>query len=168
MGQRPGGHAVREATESSPFKLQNVETGILVSQVHHPIAIDEAVARLNDLRPVRARIHHARRIRRDVVGDLVRLKLVCDIEDTDAGIVIGRENKARTLECAGPVFVQIMRAEEAAFGAIIHFARHRECRDAHWIGGLSHIVHPDVAQSILAVGGIRLIGNDEQLAVRQR
>src|SRR5713226_6590801 len=147
---------------SSALELENVEAGIGVRQIHETVAIDIAVAGLNHLRPVRAWIHHARGIGRYVESDFARLKRVLDVEGAHARIVIGGENQTRALERAGPVFVQIVRAEAAALGAIIRLRGLREGRDADRIAGLANVEHPDVAQSLTAVGEGRLLAEDEK------
>src|SRR6202521_6106475 len=64
---------------SRTCELENVESRIGVGQVHQSVAIDIAVARLNDLWPVRARVHHPGGIGGHVVGDLARLERVLDV-----------------------------------------------------------------------------------------
>src|SRR5271170_213654 len=80
------------------LELQNVEPGIVVGEVHHALRIDEAVAGLDDLRPVGTRVEHALWIGRHEKSSLARLERILDVKDPDAGIVIGREDEARALE----------------------------------------------------------------------
>src|SRR5882672_9895034 len=55
-----------DVKRSRALELKNIQAGIRVRQEHEPVPVDVAVCRLDHLRPVRARIHHARRIRRHV------------------------------------------------------------------------------------------------------
>ena len=41
------------------FELQDVESSVVVGEVHHALRIDEAVGGLDDLRPVGTRVEHA-------------------------------------------------------------------------------------------------------------
>src|SRR5580658_9515757 len=84
------------------LELQNVEPGIVVSEVHHPLRIDKAVSGLDDLRPIGTRVEHALRIGRHEEPSLARLECILDVEYPDAGIMVGREDEARALEGAGP------------------------------------------------------------------
>ena len=72
---------------SHALELENIEPGIGIGEIHQPVAIDVAIAGLDDLRPVRARIHHARRIGRHEVADLARLVLVIDVVGAHPRIV---------------------------------------------------------------------------------
>src|SRR5262245_14476607 len=85
-------------SSSLTFVLQDVETRIRVGQVHQPVLVDEAVGRLDHLRPVRPRVHHLRRVRRHVVGDLSRPELVLDVVDANTRVVEGGEDDLRALE----------------------------------------------------------------------
>src|SRR5215831_1862891 len=105
---------------SRTLELKNVEAGIGVGQIHEPVAIDITVAGLNHLGPVRSRVHHARWIGWHEVPHLARLKRVVNVVGAHAGVVIGGEDQPRALEGARPVFVQVMRAEVATLGAIVH------------------------------------------------
>ena len=51
---------------------------------------------------------------------------VGNIEDAHAGILLGGEDQRVGLEAAGPVLMQIMRAEMAALGGIVGFGRRRQ------------------------------------------
>src|SRR5271155_1540550 len=46
------------------LELQDVESGVVVGEIHHALRIDKAVAGLDDLRPVGTRVKHALRIGR--------------------------------------------------------------------------------------------------------
>ena len=139
-------------TGSGALELENVEPGIGVRQIHEAVAVDIAVAGLDHLRPVRARIHHVGWIGRDVESDLARLERVLDIVGAHAGIVVGGEDQTRALERAGPVFMQVVRAEAAALGAIVRLRGLGEGGDADGIARLADVEHPDVAQSLAAIG----------------
>src|SRR5580704_5171249 len=118
---------------SRAVELQDIEAGVGIGEVHDALGVDETVARLNDLRPVRARIEHALGIGRHEIADLARLEWICDVVSAHAGIVQRRENVSRALEGAGPTLPEIMRAEIAALLAIVRLARGRHRGDAHRI-----------------------------------
>jgi hypothetical protein len=84
------------------LELQDVESGIVVGEVHHALRIDKAVGGLDDLRPVGTRVEHPLWIGRHEEPSLARLERVLDVKDPDAGVVIGREDEARALESARP------------------------------------------------------------------
>ena len=88
----------RRSSASNALELENVEPSIRVGEIHSPGAIDVAVAGLDDLGPVGTRIHHVRRIWRDIVTDLAGLERVLDVIRAHARIVVGREDQPRALE----------------------------------------------------------------------
>src|SRR4051812_37393032 len=133
-----------------PFVLQDVKPRVLVGQIHESIAVDIAVGGLQHLRPVRPRIHHLRRVGRDVERDLFRPGLVGEVVDPHARVVIGGEDQLGALECARPVLVQVVRAEKSSLRAVVGFAGLRERRNDFRIGRLAHVVAPDVAPPFLA------------------
>src|SRR5215208_5216455 len=69
--------------------LQDVKTGVLVRQVHEPVALDIAIGGLQHLRAVRPGIHHLRRIRRHVERHFARFGRILDIEHPHARVVVG-------------------------------------------------------------------------------
>ena len=82
------------------LELQDVESGVVVGEVHHALRIDKAVCGLDDLRPVGTRVEHALWIGRHEEPSLARLERILDVKDPDAGIVIGGEDEAGALEGA--------------------------------------------------------------------
>src|SRR5688500_9114176 len=134
------------------LELQDIKPRVLVCQDHEAVAVDMAVGGLQHLRPVRPRIHHLRRIRRHVVGDLLRPARVLEVVDPHAGVVVSGEDEARALEGARAILVQVVRAEEPALCAVVGFGGLRERADERRIGRLAHVVGPDVAPAFLAVG----------------
>src|SRR4029077_14135926 len=90
------------------LKLQDVESRIVVGEVHHALRIDKAVCGLDDLRPVGTRVEHAFWIGRHEEPSLARLERILDVKDPDAGIMIGREDEAGALEGARPVLPEIV------------------------------------------------------------
>jgi hypothetical protein len=68
------------------LELQDVESGVVVGEVHHAPRIDKAVCGLDDLRPVRTRVEHALWIGRHEEPSLARLERILDVKDPDAGI----------------------------------------------------------------------------------
>jgi hypothetical protein len=76
------------------LELQDVESGVVVGEVHHALGIDEAVGRLDDFRSVGTRIEHALGIGRHEEPGLARLERILDVKDRDARIVVGRKDEA--------------------------------------------------------------------------
>src|SRR5687767_9094196 len=150
------------------LELQDIKPRVLVCQVHEPAAIDIAVGGLQHLRPVRPRIGHLRRVGRHVERDLFRPRLVGDIVDPHAGVVVRGEDDSRALESARPVLVQVMRAEKPALRAVVGLGGLRERTDDRRIGRVAHVVGPDVAPPFLAVREGGLVPKHKQLALRQR
>ena len=67
-----------------------------------------------------------------------------------------------------PVLVYIVRAEVRALLAVVRLVRRREGRDADRIGRLANVEHPDVFDAVLAIVEHRLVGDHQQVAIRQR
>ena len=83
------------------LELQDVETGVVVGQVHHALRVDKAVGGLDDFRPVGARVEHAFRIGRHEEPGLARLERIFDVKHPHTGIVVGREDEARVWKAPG-------------------------------------------------------------------
>src|SRR5580698_2537216 len=116
---------------SRALNLQNIKPGVGIGDIHPRLRVDETIAGLDHLRPVRPRIEHALGRRRHEITDLARLEWIGDVIGAHAGIVQGGEDEARALERAGPVLPQIVRAEMAALFAIVELVRDRHGGDAH-------------------------------------
>src|SRR6202030_3556093 len=99
---------------------------------------------------------------------LARLEWILDVEDPDAGIVIGREDEARALEGARPVLPKIMRPEIAAFGAVVGLGRDRHRGEAHRVSLLAHVEQPGVTEALAAIGEIGLVGEYQEVAIGER
>src|SRR5215470_13341316 len=140
--------AVLRERGSSALELQDVEPRVGVGQVHEPVRIDIAVGRLDHLGSTRPWIDHARGILGHVIRDLARLERVPDVEDTNAGVVVGGEYQARALERAGSILVEIVRTEVAALGAVVGFRRLWTGSDADGIARLANVEDPHVAEAL--------------------
>ena len=147
------------------LKPQDVETGVIVGEVHHALRIDKAVGGLDDLGSIGARVEHALWIGRHEVPGFARLKWILDVKDADAGIVRSREDKARALESARSVLPQIVRPEITALGVVVSLGRDRHRGEAYGVGRLAHIEDPGVTQAQAAIGKIGLVGQHQQIAI---
>ena len=108
-----------------------------------------------------------RRHRRHPRRDLFRPILIADVEHAHAGVVIGREDRLLADEAAGPVLVQVVRAE-VAHRAEVAPRRRRQRRDRHGVLLGARVDDPGVERALRAEVGVRLVGDDDELALRQR
>ena len=105
--------------------------------------------------------------RRDAGADLDRPEGIGDVIDPDAGVLIGGEDQPRALKRAGPVLVDIVRAEMAADRDIVAVVRQRERCDADRVRLDLIVEHPDRLETVLHIVEHRFVEDDEQISVWQ-
>jgi hypothetical protein len=74
-------------------------------------------------------VDQARRLRRHESTDLLGPVRVGDVEHAHARVLVGGEDQLGADQAAGPVLVDVVRAEMAALGDIVGFGRGREGGD---------------------------------------
>src|SRR5262245_61741894 len=97
--------ALRRPRSAGVF--EDIETSVVVSDVEQPVATYEDVAGLNLLLAGWARIEHLLRRWRRIKRHLPRLKLIANVEDAHACVLVGGEDQLGALERAWPVLVQV-------------------------------------------------------------
>ena len=76
--------------------------------------------------------------------------------------------KRELWKAPGRFLPEIVGAEIAAFGAVIGFGRDRHGGEAHGIGWLAHVEEPSAAEAKAAIGKTGLVGQHQQVAIRER
>ena len=160
--------ADRDADPSWGVELKDREAGVGIGDVHDAVAVDADIAGLGDEDGARARVDQLRRVPGHAIADFFRLKRVGDVEDAHAGIVPGGEDRGLTLEQAGPVFVQIVRAEFAAAGTIVGLGWLGEGGEADRVGGIADVEEPGMGVAGGAVGAGGFVREDAEVAAGKR
>ena len=88
----------RPAVGDLSVVLQHVHPGVPVAEIDDPILRHICIAGLCRQSDIRPRIDQLLRRRWNPIGDLLRLERVPDIEHTQAGIVVSREDRRLGLE----------------------------------------------------------------------
>src|SRR5260370_33591051 len=116
---------------SSTFIFQHVQAGVPVGRIDQSVPRYIEIGCFGGERDVGPRIDQFGWRRRQPERQLLRRKLVFDVEDADAAGVVCCKNSFLALEGARPVLMQIVRTEGAAGSAIAAITRYRPGWDGH-------------------------------------
>src|SRR5205085_652556 len=91
---------------------------------------------------------------------------ISHIEDPNACILIGCEDKLRTLEGARAILVQVVRAKVPTLRAVIFLCWSGEGDNRDRIGWLTNVHNPGILDLVRTIICNAFIGNDDQITIR--
>src|SRR5260221_13235382 len=109
----------------STFIFQHVQAGVPVGRIDQSVPRYIEIGCFGGERDVGPRIDQFGWRRRQPERQLLRRKLVFDVENADAAGIVGGENGFVALERTRPVLMQIVWTEGAGSSAIVTVMRHR-------------------------------------------
>src|SRR6266567_543943 len=109
----------------SAFIFEHVQASVPVAGVDHSIPRHIDIGCFGGERDVGPRIYQPGWRRRQPKRQLLRRKLIFEVEHADAAGIVGGKNGFLALEGTRSVLMEIMRTEGAGGGAIVTIVRYR-------------------------------------------